>query len=79
MLRKWMGMVLPAFLIFFVNATAVFATEETKRVWQDESIYYLIVDRFYNGDLSNDFTVNTKDKLSYHGGYFQGVRKEREK
>ena len=76
MLRKWMGMVLPAFLIFFVNATAVFATEETKRVWQDESIYYLIVDRFYNGDLSNDFTVNTKDKLSYHGGDFQGVRQK---
>ena len=46
MLRKWMGMVLPAFLIFFVNATAVFAAEENKRVWQDESIYYLIVDRF---------------------------------
>lgn len=76
MLRKWMGMVLPAFLILFVNVAAVFAAEETKRLWKDESIYYLVVDRFFNGDLSNDFTVNTKDELSYHGGDFQGVRKK---
>lgn len=75
-MRKWMGMVLSTFLIFFVTATDVFATEETKRLWQDESMYNLIVDRFFNGDLANDFTVNTKDELSYHGGDFQGVRRK---
>ncbi|TFD99272.1 alpha-amylase family glycosyl hydrolase [Jeotgalibacillus salarius] len=52
------------------------AVEKEERMWQDESIYFLMVDRFLNGDTSNDFTVNTQDPLAYHGGDFQGIMNE---
>ena len=28
--------------------------------WRDEVIYQLIVDRFNNGDINNDFNVDTR-------------------
>ncbi|MBQ8036572.1 MAG: alpha-amylase, partial [Proteobacteria bacterium] len=36
--------------------------------WRDEVIYQLIVDRFNNGDINNDFNVDTRSLSRYHGG-----------
>lgn len=47
--------------------------EKMEESWQDESIYYLMIDRFNNGDTSNDIDVDMKDPLAYHGGDFEGV------
>lgn len=47
--------------------------QKADRLWQDETVYSLMVDRFNNGDTKNDIDVNTKDPLSYVGGDFQGV------
>ncbi len=43
--------------------------------WRDEIIYQLMVDRFANGDVNNDFNVNNQpDVLNrYVGGDYQGV------
>ncbi len=41
--------------------------------WRDEVIYQLIVDRFHNGDVNNDFNVDTRSMSRYHGGDWQGV------
>lgn len=41
--------------------------------WRDEVIYQLLVDRFANGDPSNDFRVQTSALARYHGGDWQGV------
>lgn len=41
--------------------------------WRDEVIYQLIVDRFYNGDINNDFNVDTRSMSRYHGGDWQGI------
>ncbi len=41
--------------------------------WRDEIIYQLMVDRFANGDVSNDYNVHVSSPGDYHGGDWQGV------
>lgn len=41
--------------------------------WRDEIIYQLMVDRFHNGDVNNDYNVNKHAPAAYHGGDWQGV------
>ena len=41
--------------------------------WRDEVIYQVIVDRFYNGDINNDYNVDTRSLGKYHGGDWQGI------
>ncbi|MFE8696330.1 alpha-amylase family glycosyl hydrolase [Cytobacillus sp. FJAT-53684] len=68
--RAWIFILIP-FLLFY--ALPVGAAEKEDRKWQDESIYFLMVDRFNNGDLGNDNQVDVKDPNAYHGGDFQGI------
>ena len=63
-------MIIP-FLLFC--ALPVSAAEKEERAWQDESIYFIMVDRFMNGDASNDYDVNPDDPKAYHGGDLQGI------
>ncbi|MBR2078017.1 MAG: alpha-amylase, partial [Exiguobacterium sp.] len=48
--------------------------------WDEARIYFMLTDRFYNGDVSNDNPNREyydKDHLeSYHGGDFAGVTKK---
>ena len=66
-----LSLILIPFLLFY--ALPVGAVEKEERKWQDETIYFLMVDRFNNSDSKNDFNVNAKDPLAYHGGDFQGI------
>lgn len=54
---------------FPVNA----AVEKDDRLWQDETVYSIMIDRFNNGDITNDTDVNAKDPLAYNGGDIQGI------
>ena len=63
-------MIIPTVLASSIQVTAA---ERTDRVWQDESVYKLKVDRFMNGDTGNDEPVDPNDPDSYHGGDLQGV------
>jgi glycosidase len=38
-----------------------------------DSIYFLITDRFNDGDPTNNFTVRPNDVVAYHGGDFAGI------
>lgn len=64
-------LILIPFLLFY--AFPVSADEKEERKWQDESIYFIMVDRFNNGDKTNDFNVNTEDLKEYNGGDFKGI------
>lgn len=64
-------LILIPFLLFC--AFPVNADEKEERKWQDESIYFIMVDRFNNGDPANDFEVNTADLKEYNGGDFKGI------
>jgi glycosidase len=52
------------------------AAEKKAVNWQDETIYSIVVDRFNNGDTSNDLDVNANDPLTYNGGDIQGIIEE---
>ncbi len=41
--------------------------------WRDEIIYQLIVDRFADGDINNNFNVNKNSLTSWNGGDYQGI------
>ncbi|PGV47984.1 alpha-amlyase [Bacillus sp. AFS037270] len=63
-------------LLTFLLCSSLPAHAEIKkenRLWQDESIYSLMIDRFNDGDIKNDLDVNAKDPLAYNGGDFQGI------
>lgn len=40
---------------------------------QDDIIYLIMTDRFFDGDTGNDHDVNRDDPQAYHGGDLQGV------
>lgn len=41
--------------------------------WRDEMIYQVLVDRFANGDTSNDWGVVSHAPARYHGGDWKGL------
>jgi glycosidase len=61
------------FLALFSNTLAVGAAEKEERKWQDQTVYSLMIDRFNNGDQTNDTGVDINDPNGYHGGDFQGI------
>jgi len=58
-------------VIASLNTPTALASKERKM--QDEVIYMIMVDRFNNGDASNDQDANINDPLAYHGGDFKGI------
>ena len=41
--------------------------------WRDDVIYFVLTDRFHNGDRTNDVNVRPTDPNAYHGGDLKGV------
>jgi len=41
--------------------------------WRDEMIYQVLIDRFADGDTSNDWGLHPNDPARYHGGDWKGV------
>lgn len=41
--------------------------------WQDDVIYFALLDRFQDGDRSNNHNVNRSNPTAYHGGDLQGL------
>ncbi|MEC8277405.1 MAG: alpha-amylase family glycosyl hydrolase, partial [Myxococcota bacterium] len=36
-------------------------------------IYFILVDRYFNGDPSNDIRIDLEDPQAFHGGDLQGI------
>jgi glycosidase len=43
------------------------------REWRDEILYFVLVDRFADGDLANDVKVDRSAKGAFHGGDLAGL------
>jgi alpha-amylase len=41
--------------------------------WQDEVVYFALLDRFQDGDKRNNFNVDRSKATAYHGGDLQGL------
>lgn len=59
-----------AFSSFILPVAA--SADEAKPI-EKESIYDLLVDRFFNGSGQNDQDVNAKDPTAFNGGDFKGL------
>ncbi|WP_335870030.1 alpha-amylase family glycosyl hydrolase [Bacillus sp. 2205SS5-2] len=70
MKRRFSFLLIP-FLLFYALPTG--AAEKEERRWQDETMYFIMVDRFLNEENNNDFDVNLDDPRAYHGGDFKGI------
>ncbi|WP_299092689.1 alpha-amylase family glycosyl hydrolase [uncultured Metabacillus sp.] len=75
MVRKAFIRLLIPFLLFY--ALPVSAAEKEEHPWQEEIVYYIVVDRFNNGNPHNDGKDrNPQDPAAYHGGDLEGVIKK---
>lgn len=61
------------FLLFISAIMPTAATAKAERGIMDESIYDLLVDRFNNGERTNDIDVDTHTGNAFHGGDFIGI------
>lgn len=64
--------------VFFCLSTAcTFSVDAAEQplepVGQEDIIYFIMTDRFYDGDSSNNYNVIPKDLGAYHGGDFKGI------
>lgn len=64
---------LASLLLLFSIMEPVSVMAEKDRLIEDESIYDLLVDRFYNGNNNNDEGINTQDGHAFSGGDFLGI------
>ncbi|WP_045519793.1 alpha-amylase family glycosyl hydrolase [Neobacillus niacini] len=72
MKKTWITLIL--IFTFVISSVPAYAEiERETREWQDETVYSIMVDRFFNANTKNDKEVNTLDPLAYNGGDFQGV------
>ncbi|CAG9623437.1 alpha-amylase family glycosyl hydrolase [Sutcliffiella rhizosphaerae] len=75
-MKRVLVLILVPFLLFsawFVPSVQPVKAEKEEHAWQDEIIYFIMIDRFNNGDISNDYEVNRDDPKAYHGGDFRGI------
>lgn len=71
-LNKWISSTVAALLLASTIAVAPSYAEEERTI-VDESIYDVLVDRFFNGSGSNDEDVDTQDNTKFNGGDFVGL------
>lgn len=66
---------LPVALASASPAPTAVADQTTARVssWSDAVIYFVLIDRFVDGDVSNDAGVDRTSKGAFHGGDLQGL------
>lgn len=60
-------------ILLFSSIPVHAKVQKENRLWQDESVYSIVIDRFNDGDTQNDLDVNSKDPLTYNGGDLQGI------
>ena len=70
--NKWFGLI-ATFLLLVSSLSPAGVFAETERTIEDESIYDLLVDRYNNGDGTNDIDVDAQDLSAFNGGDFTGV------
>lgn len=64
-----------ALIFAFINTFpgSVLASGKGSKITPKDMIYFIMTDRFKDGDTSNNQGVNKGDPGAYHGGDFQGI------
>ena len=66
-------MALLAALLAACAAAAPKVSSRSPRAWSDDILYFVLVDRFADGDTTNDANVDRKAKGAFHGGDLKGL------
>lgn len=61
------------FFLSILMMASCFAESGALKMTREDLIYFVLTDRFYDGDPSNNQKVRKKDPGTYHGGDFQGI------
>lgn len=64
-MKKKIYMVAILIPLLLLSAVPAFAADN--QTIEEESIYYIVVDRFNNAESANDFAVDLSNPTSYHG------------
>lgn len=67
---KWISGILSGMMLLSLSAPA--SAENTKEL-KDESIYDVLVDRYFNKSGANDYEVTATDPEAFNGGDFAGL------
>ena len=71
-INRWFGLITSFVLLAAIfSPTSAHAKEQL--TLKDESIYDLLVDRFYNGNYKNDGDADSRDINAFNGGDFAGI------
>lgn len=73
MKAKWISSIITSVLLL-TFVTPAFAADERKL--EDELIYDVLVDRYFNKKIDNDYEVNALDPAAFNGGDFDGMASE---
>lgn len=57
--------------IFFLIPMGLFASPIES--WKDQILYFVLLDRFNDGDKTNNFEVDSRDPFAFHGGDVKGL------
>lgn len=64
-------------LVITLNSVKLFAQQTTPQFWQNATVYFMLTDRFNNGDPDNDHSYNRTEKPAtlrgFAGGDIKGI------
>ena len=69
-----MKYILAAIVILFSLNSVVLANPTDS--WKDQILYFVLLDRFYDGNFKNCPKTNKKDLQAFHGGDIAGLEKK---
>ncbi|WP_050614286.1 alpha-amylase family glycosyl hydrolase [Bacillus testis] len=69
-------MILLLILFLFMGGMPVHALEKKDRIWEDESVYRIVIDRFNDANLENNKNVDVTKQGKFNGGDFAGIQKK---
>ncbi|MGM0598773.1 MAG: alpha-amylase family glycosyl hydrolase [Candidatus Rifleibacteriota bacterium] len=60
-------------LLIFCLGCESFLFAANLQQWKDEILYFVLLDRFHNGNQANDYRVDLDDPHGFHGGDIRGL------
>lgn len=76
MFKKGLAFLLAALMVLPVIPAKADGSEKVNS--KDEMMYYIMIDRFYNGTGDNDYDRDMDNPLAFQGGDFSGIGKKLE-
>ncbi|WP_102692895.1 alpha-amylase family glycosyl hydrolase [Rummeliibacillus pycnus] len=71
---KWISSAVATVLLTTtISSMTIAHAEERNQQIKNESIYDVLVDRFFDKSVENDYNINAKDPKAFHGGDFAGI------